>query len=131
MNRFLGIVSFLALLACQRAEQPYTERRLPSGRTIHIYKVERVYLKDLTKPPVLMLTYRTSLPPHDSEELRAEAREIWEAWKPDVEASKLPYAAIRASELRQAPVYRSAVHTYIVKKDSAGHWRGKLLDTRK
>src|SRR5436853_4248523 len=69
---------------------------LPSGKVLKLIVIRTIVYAPEVSPPVLMLKYQTDLPLDDVGHLREEARQIWPAFRANVEKAGLTRAQITA-----------------------------------
>ena len=75
----LCLVMSLSLIGCTRSPD-FTERTLPSGRTVKLMGMGPMVLKEGT---ALMLRYRTDLAIDNIPSLQQEADDIWSVFRID------------------------------------------------
>jgi hypothetical protein len=92
----IAIVLAAALLVMSIWPKPWPVVTTPSGRRIsHVILGHFVVADDA---PVLRLKYQTELPLSDTLSLKAEARELWERFRHDVERGNYVHAAFFPQE---------------------------------
>lgn len=94
MHRLAPLLLVLPLLLACGAERG-TLKRLPSGRTFEILQAGQVRFEK-TGATAAVLVYRSHRDPADQAHLEAEAQELWEAFRPEVEAKGLTTAILQA-----------------------------------
>jgi hypothetical protein len=114
-----GVVSAL-LGACARAEhKPY---RLPSGSEIKVLGSGKIYLTG-EKRWALTFKYETTVPMSDTAAVRAEATEIMNSLKSDVDKARLSLCLLTAqSPATGVIVKRREAANFVMEKDTSGKW---------
>jgi hypothetical protein len=105
-GHFLLLVAFAVLAACgpERKEPAGEEVALPSGGHIWITRVS--HRIDCDGVPALMLEYRTKIPVDDASESEAEAGEMWQYFRPQVEEARMTVALMDAMSTGRGRVFR-------------------------
>ena len=96
MRNRLAPASLALLLACGGGES--VVRTLPSGHRFRILRGGQVQFSDGSK--AAMLVFETERRPDDQAGIRAEAAELWDAYRPDIEKTGLTTAIIQANQPR-------------------------------
>jgi hypothetical protein len=120
---FTLIVAICLLVSSTACTQtpPYRQQKLPSGRTIKVGGVTKMYF---TKgDPALMLKYYTDLNISDADALRREVDDIWESFKIDVENAGLKSAIISANEIPKGIISKTKGYNFVFIKQEDGFWR--------
>jgi hypothetical protein len=94
---------------------------LASGRKIRILSIGKMHFSQ--GPTALMLKYQTATPIDDLPALQAEADEIWERFRFDVEKAQLTVGLLNANEPPKGFIIStSRAFTFVFKKSSDGRW---------
>lgn len=78
-------------------------RKLPSGRTVEVLRAGQVRF-EATGETAAVMVYRTQLDPGNRPRLETEAQELWEAFRPDVEAKGLGVAILQGECRPRGPL---------------------------
>jgi hypothetical protein len=115
-----GLCALQAPTGCARRKgRPY---RLPSGSEITITGTGRMYFSS-EKAWALTLQYETQVPLSDSVALRAQAAEVMDMFKADVEKAGVKYGALTARTPSSGAFFGvSHGHNFLMEKDATGHW---------
>jgi len=122
---FILIVAACLLVSSTAYTQtpPYTQQKLPSGRTIKVGGITKMYF---TKgDPVVMLRYYTDLSISDADALRQEVDDIWQSFKIDVEKAGLNSAIISANEMLKGIISKTKGYNFVFIKQEDGLWKRK------
>lgn len=118
----ITIVGFLVLGLCSCGSSgPHTEKFiLPSGRTVDVLGMTKVYFNDA---PVLMVKYQTKLSIKDIASLKAEADDIWSVLRIDAENGNFHVAVVSASEAPHGLIVKkSSGYNFVYKRQADGSW---------
>jgi hypothetical protein len=92
----VGVVLALALVGVSTWPKPWPVLTTPSGRQItHVVVGHFTVVNDA---PLIRLKYETTLPLSDTLALKAEARELWDTFRYDVERGNYTHAAFYPQE---------------------------------
>jgi hypothetical protein len=124
INSFIVVIICLLILSFGCSQNPpYTQHSLPSGRTIKVSGIGKMYFsKD---DPALMLKYFTDINISDVNALRKEVDEIWPTFMIDVEKSGLKSAIISAHEMPKGIISKTMSYNFIFFKQADGFWKMK------
>ena len=119
---FKLLILVLVFLACSPPEQPHKLVKLPSGRQVKVLSVGKMYFSK--GEPALMLKYQTDLPIGNAAALDAEADDIWQSFKEDVERAHLSNAIISAtSHATRGFISESRSYNFVYQKSAGGTWQ--------
>ncbi len=94
-RRYLGPAALALLLACGGGEVVKT---LPSGHAFRILRGGQVQFSDGSK--AAMIVFESERRPDDQKGIRADAEELWDAYRPDIEKTGLTTAILQANQPR-------------------------------
>jgi hypothetical protein len=118
---FSVLCVILALQGCSRAPD-FTERTLPSGRTIKLMGIGPMVLTD---GRALMLRYRTDLAIDNISAMQQEADDIWTVFQIDAEKAKVTTAIISATDTPKSSGLISSTnrgYNFVDQKLPDGQW---------
>ena len=115
-----GLCGLWAPTGCSRRKgKPY---RLPSGSEITIRGTGKIYFSS-EKEWASTLQYETQIPLTDSAALRAQATEVMNIFKADVEKAGMKYGALTArTPSSGAFIGVSKGKNFVMEKDASGRW---------
>lgn len=117
-----AIIAVALLVSCGPPATPYKLVRLPSGKSVKVLSVGKVYFSK--GEPALMLKYETDLPITDVAALEREADELWQSFQHDVENAHLKNAIISASSHPSGGfVSRSQSYNFVFQQSANGLWK--------
>ncbi|MBV9494340.1 MAG: hypothetical protein JOZ54_08835 [Acidobacteria bacterium] len=117
----LVLVALLAL-GCVRQEAPHQDLQLPTGRTVKVLSVGKLYFSN--DRPALTLKYQTDLPITNVDALGAEVDEIWMVFQPEVDRANVTNAIITASTPPKGTfVTTGSNYNFVFQKGEDGTWR--------
>ena len=116
----LFIAGFLTA-ACSQ-EPKYTSQTLPSGRVVKIAGVMEVHFSSQNQAPALMLKYYTDIGMSDRGALQAEAEDIWQSFKVNVEKAGLKSAILSANEMPRGIISETKGFNFVFTKQDNGVW---------
>ncbi len=100
-TRHLSAILLAVAVACGGSPPPYQERTLPSGQTVKVLGVGKMFF---TKgDAALMVKYQTDLSLDDQGALHREVLAIWDVFRQDVEQAGLKGAIVSANERPVSP----------------------------
>ena len=112
----------LALFTACHARPKGRSLLLPSGNNITITGIGRIYISG-DKSWALALKYVTQVPSTNQVALKAEATEVVNLWKTDLEKSGLHLAVLSALEPPKGFIITtSRGKNFLVKKEPTGAW---------
>ena len=117
----LCLVMSLSLIGCTRSPD-FTERTLPSGRTVKLMGMGPMVLKEGT---ALMLRYRTDLAIDNIPSLQQEADDIWSVFRIDADKAGVTTAIISATDTPKSTGVISSKNrgcNFVYHKSPDGHW---------
>ena len=118
--RRAAILALPILLAC--GTQGGVVKRLPSGHSFRILRAGQVRFEK-TGETAAMLVYETPRRPDDSKGLEADALELWEDFRPQVESTAQRTAIIQANTPDRGLFFRGqAVAGFVWKRGEDGRW---------
>jgi hypothetical protein len=100
---------------------------LADGETLTVYRVKTWTFED-GAPPALQIEYEPSFSVADSDAVREEARKLWPAFMPYVEAIHLTRAIVTATNFRLNGLWPVAwtstnkSYGFVASRDTAGKW---------
>ena len=131
-TRHLSAMILALAVACGGSPPPYQERTLPSGQTVKVLGVGKMFF---TKgDAALMLKYQTDLSLDDRAALHREVLAIWDVFRQDVERAGLKGAIVSANERPVSHLFWSSNRSFnfVFEQAANGTWReaeGKAAPT--
>ena len=120
MRNCLAPASLALLLACGGGES--VVRTLPSGHRFRILRGGQVQFSDGSK--AAMIVFETERRPDDQAGIHAEAGELWDAYRPDIEKTGLTTAIVQANQPKHVLLLQKggviAGYTWVKQPD--GRW---------
>ncbi|HET8715789.1 MAG TPA: hypothetical protein VFM16_08185 [Holophagaceae bacterium] len=120
MRRVLLPASLALLLACGGGES--VVRTLPSGHRFRILRGGQVQFADGSK--AAMIVFETERRPDDLKGIRAEAGELWDAYRPDIEKTGLTTAIVQANQPKHVLLLQKGgvIAGYTWERQADGRW---------
>ena len=122
-TRHLSAMILSIAVACGGSPPPYQERTLPSGQTVKVLGVGKMFF---TKgDAALMLKYQTDLSLDDRAALHREVLAIWDVFRQDVEQAGLKGAIVSANERPVSHLFWSSNRSFnfVFERAEDGTWR--------
>ena len=122
-SRHLSAMILSIAVACGGSPPPYQERTLPSGQTVKVLGVGKMFF---TKgDAALMLKYQTDLSLDDRAALHREVLAIWDVFRQDVEQAGLKGAIVSANERPVSHLFWSSNRSFnfVFNRVEDGTWR--------
>ena len=119
MRFALLVVACLFIASCSKPPA-YTTRTLPSGRVVKIAGIIKMHFSE--GDPALMLKYYTDIDMNDKVSLQAEAEDIWQAFKVDVEKAEMKSAILSANQMPRGIISKTSGFNFAFKKQQDGGW---------
>ena len=119
----LAAILLSIAVACGGSPSPYQERTLPSGQTVKVLGVRKMFF---TKgEAALMLKYQTDLNLDDQGALHREVLAIWDVFRQDVERAGLKGAIVSANERPVSHLFWSSNRSFnfVFERTEDGTWR--------
>ena len=122
-----GIACFtfclVATVGCSPRPSAGEKLTLESGETVRVLQRKKWTFTD-GSPPALQLVYETKVPIADSVGLLLEARQVWEAFVPEVEKAGFTAAALTPTQARGVPgvVHLTTSFGFVATRASSGIW---------
>lgn len=98
LPHILAASALAACIACGGGE--FVVKTLPSGHAYRILRGGQVQFSDGSK--AAMIVFETERRPDDQAGIRAEAVELWDAYRPDIEKTGLTTAIVQANQPKHA-----------------------------
>ena len=122
-TRHLSAMILALAVACGGSPPPYQERTLPSGQTVKVLGVGKMFF---TKgDAALMLKYQTDLNTDDQAGLHREVLAIWDLFRQDVERAGLKAGIVSANERPVSHLFwsRNRSFNFVFERTEDGRWR--------
>jgi hypothetical protein len=108
------------LLAC--GPRPGVEQQLPSGHRFRILQAGQVRFEK-TGETAAMLVYETGRKPDDAKGLEQEAGELWDFFRPKVEATAQRVAIVQANSPERGFLFKGqAIAGFQWERQADGSW---------
>ncbi len=122
MRSLLPALALPALLACGGGA---TVKTLPNGHSYRILHGGQVCFDDGST--AAMIVYETEKRPDDQKGIKAEAQELWEAYRPDIERTGQSRAIIQANQPKHALLLQKGgvISGFTWEKQPDGSWKPK------
>ena len=122
MRRRFPALALPLLLACGGGEVTKT---LPSGHAFHILRGGQVRFSDGST--AAMIVFETERRPEDLKDIRAEAEELWEAYRPDIERTGVKTAILQANQPKHVLLLQKGgvITGFTWERQSDGSWKPK------
>ncbi len=119
----LGATILALFLGCGGNPPAYQERTLPSGQTVKVLGVGKMFFT--TGEAALMLKYQTDLNLDDQAALHREVLGIWDVFRQDVERAGLKGAIVSANERPVSHLFWSSNRSFnfVFERTEDGTWR--------
>jgi hypothetical protein len=91
--RRLALLALPLLLAC--GQRDFTVKQLPSGHRFKILRAGQVKFEK-TGETAAMLVFESDRAPGDRKGVEADAQELWDSFRPDVEKAQQSLAIVQA-----------------------------------
>jgi len=109
------------LVACGAREPQYKLVKLPSGRSIKVLSMMKMYFTN--DQPALMIKYETDLPIDNVTALGKEVDDIWQTFQADVERAHVNGAIISATTPSSGGfVSTNQSYNFVFQKSGDGSW---------
>ena len=122
MRSLLPALALPALLACGGGA---TVKTLPNGHSYRILHGGQVRFDDGST--AAMIVYETEKRPDDQKGIQAEAEELWEAYRPDIEKTGQTKAIIQANQPKHLLLLQKdgVIAGFTWEKQADGTWAEK------
>ena len=119
MRRTLAALALPLLLACGGGEVVKT---LPDGRSFRILRGGQVQFADGSR--AAMIVFESERRPDDLKGIKADATELWEAYRPDIEKTGLGTAILQANQPKHALLLQKGgvITGFTWEKQADGSW---------
>ena len=119
MRRPFAALALPLLLACGSGEVVKT---LPSGHAFHILRGGQVRFSDGST--AAMIVYETERRPDDLKGIQAEASELWDAYRADIEKTGATSAIIQANQAKHVLLFQKGgvIAGFAWEKQADGSW---------
>jgi hypothetical protein len=109
------------LLACEGRD--IALKRLPSGHSYRILQAGQIKFEK-TGETAALLVFETDRRPDDLRGIEAEALELWEAFRPDVDKTPQRMAIVQANSPKRALLLRDgqSIAGFTFEKQADGTW---------
>jgi hypothetical protein len=123
VRRPLGAILLAVVVACGGSPPPYQERTLPSGQTVKILGIGKMFFSK--GDSALMLKYQTDLNLDDEPALHREVLAMWEVFRHDAEGAGLKAAIVSANERPVSHIFWSSNRSFnfVFEQVADGTWR--------
>jgi hypothetical protein len=119
MRRLL-VLALPFLLAC--GQKDYIVKQLPSGHRFKILRAGQVKFEKTGEIAAVMV-YESDRAPGDRKGVEADAQELWEAFRPDVEKSGLPIGIVQADLVPKGMISREHLAMgFAWRRQANGQW---------
>jgi hypothetical protein len=114
----LSVLSF----SCSTSNSTGTDEKLPSGHGIKIISMNQMGFQD--GQVALVLNYETQVSIDDLTTLRAEAEEVWDKFRHDVEGANLRIGILKPVHYETSGVISKSGRGYgfVIEKRADGQW---------
>lgn len=122
LHAFLATSILATCLACGGGAVVKT---LPSGHAFRILRGGQVQFSDGSK--AAMIVFESERRPDDLKGLRADASELWEAYRPDIEKTGLTTAILQANQPKHVLLLQKGgvITGFTWEKQADGKWIAK------
>ncbi|HET6329269.1 MAG TPA: hypothetical protein VFF76_00640 [Holophagaceae bacterium] len=125
MRRALAILALPPLVACGGGEMVKT---LPSGHAFRILRGGQVLFADGSK--AAMIVFESERRPDDQKGIQADATELWNAYRPEIEKTGLRTAIIQANQPKHVLLLQKGgvITGFTWEKQADGSWVMKKIN---
>jgi hypothetical protein len=123
MRRVFALLALPPLLACGGGGEAV--KTLPSGHAFRILRGGQVRFADGSK--AAMIVFESERRPDDQKGIEADATELWEAYRPEIEKTGLGTAIIQANQPKHVLLLQKGgvITGFTWEKRADGSWEKK------
>ncbi|HEY9125609.1 MAG TPA: hypothetical protein VIM62_00700 [Acidobacteriaceae bacterium] len=128
----LCLVLSMSVCSCSRANTQTVKTpsiKLPSGGAVEVLGIVAIHFTN--GPPALMLKYQTTKAIDDKTELREEAGEVWDKFRPQVEKQGYKNAILSANDAPTGFIFTSnSTYNFVFDQRPDGSWHCSFDDKK-